>query len=318
MEIVLNNRKLSIEDDESVLNASIRSKCGIPNSCRNGICQTCLIKVDQGCIPAAAQMGLNENQKKQNFALACQLFPKSDLTLHTLDKRRRVSATVIEHNSLNSKVLRLRLDANINWSPGQFLSVWKSSNVGRPYSIASLKSEGFVELHVKYHSQGEVSRWLHNQITIGNSINIGESHGNCFYNIAMRDRALILAGIGTGLAPLYGIVRDALMSKHVAPIHLLLAGSTIDDFYLIDELNRLDKEFDNFYFHPVLRDEKRKGFIEGEIANLVPEIIPTSKKWCAFLCGAPVFVQKIQKLCFLSGLPMADIFSDPFILNEKQ
>ena len=67
--------------DESVLNAFHRYGLTIRFSCRKGSCQTCMLRCDEGEIPAAAQRGLTEAQCAQGYFLPCICYPQQDMKI---------------------------------------------------------------------------------------------------------------------------------------------------------------------------------------------------------------------------------------------
>lgn len=316
-----NDEPVDVCEGESLLEAALRKNIALPHSCKNGICQTCLIKIDQGDIPNAAQSGLNENQKKQGFALACQLKPEVPLSILSVNHQIFETARIVGHEKLNTSVLRLRLSAQLSWFPGQYLTIWKSDSEGRPYSIASLNSENYLEFHIKKHELGAVSRWLHDDVSEGDEIRIGNPLGQCVYDSSMKDKSLLLAGNGTGLAPLYGVIRDALQQDHSKKIVLFIAHSSLQEIYLHEELINIAKNYPSFSYLPFIRSEEKNDSDNKELRQISAENIveavkkelPTLQQWCVFLCGSPSLVQKLQKNCFLSGASMSDIYTDPFI-----
>jgi len=257
VEVSFNQQDLSLKMGQTLLEAALDNHFTIPNSCRSGICQTCLVKIQTGIIPPAAQQGLSTNQIQQNLALACQLRPEDKIWVTSVDTNSFYPAEVISHEKLNRDVLRLRLRADIRWFPGQYLTLWKNSRLGRPFSIASLSSEGFLEFHIKRHEYGEISRWLHSELHAGQYIEISEPRGNSFYTPSMQQKPLLLIGAVTGLAPLYGIARDALAQKHPSRIDLLHVNSLSNQTYLHDELSRLVQQYPNFYFQSILLMNKQ-------------------------------------------------------------
>jgi truncated hemoglobin YjbI len=62
-------------EDQSVLDALTGHGVSIPSSCRNGICQTCMMQSVSGNLPKDSQNGLKETLKIQNYFLACSCHP---------------------------------------------------------------------------------------------------------------------------------------------------------------------------------------------------------------------------------------------------
>ncbi|MGI1679046.1 MAG: 2Fe-2S iron-sulfur cluster binding domain-containing protein [Cellvibrionaceae bacterium] len=307
---------------ESLLDAVLRRDIELPHSCCNGICQTCLVKITEGDIPEVSQLGLKENQKKQNLALACQLKPIADLSAQPASHTNKLEAIVVGHELISADVLRLRLEGTVNWLPGQYANLWKNDKAGRPYSIASLTQEGFLEFHIKRHDQGDVSQWLHDYVTIGQRIIMSNPLGACSYGEEMKQKPLLLLGVGTGLAPLYGVAREALRMNHKEEIHLYIGEKTQQGLYLTGELFQLDQDHKNFQYYPIVRDQKiipekqdknSSLFLSGDIVEIIKNRYPSLQEWCVFICGSPMLVRKLQRHCFMNGASISNIHTDPFI-----
>jgi NAD(P)H-flavin reductase len=122
-------------------------------------------------------------------------------------------------------------------------------------------------------------------------------------------------GTGTGLAPLFGIVRDALRHGHRGPIHLFHGALHKAGLYLVQELFQLARRHEQFRYTPVaLRGEESNDRIRiGALDQCVALRIPDTTGWRGFVCGDPGFVQDMKKKLFLAGMASRDIYADAFI-----
>jgi ferredoxin-NADP reductase len=84
----------------------------------------------------------------------------------------------------------------------------RADGLARAYSIASQPdaADGCVELHVRVLSSGRMSSWLGGGQAVGERVSLRGPIGECFYLPGNPQQPLLLAGTGTGLAPLWGIV----------------------------------------------------------------------------------------------------------------
>ncbi|MCP5162079.1 MAG: 2Fe-2S iron-sulfur cluster binding domain-containing protein [Hahellaceae bacterium] len=308
-----NADQLDSTGDVSVLDTLHSAGFLIPSSCRAGLCHACLLRADEGDIPALAQKGLSETEKRQRLFLGCQCFPVTDMKISTPDASRTVQARLLELSMLTQDVMRLRLKADVDWFPGQYTTLWKDASLGRSYSIASHPvRDGFMELHIKRYPDGMLSRWLAEQVHVGHELEISLPRGSCFYTETSSHQPLLLACTGTGLAPLYGVVQDALGQGHQRPIHLFAAAGTPDQLYLVHELRLLEQTYSNFHYYPVCRRNAQPNMQEGDLVELISNRYKDLKGWKVFLCGSPMAVKKLQKKCFLQGASMSDIHADAF------
>ena len=125
---------------------------------------------------------------------------------------------------------------------------------------------------------------------------------------------MLLIGTGTGLAPLYGIVRDALRSGHRGPNHLFHGAVRPAGLYLNNELKAMAAAHANFTYTPsVLEGDKPGTFEIGPIDRIVTDRFPKLGGWRCFVCGDPTMVLLSKKKLFLAGIAMRDIHADAFL-----
>lgn len=307
-------------NDETVLDCLSRNGVSVPHSCRSGVCQSCLMQVTAGEVPEVAQKGLKTTYKKQNLFLACQCKPESDLSVKLpeeagIDQR----AIVVGKEMLNHNVMRLELRPGTEFScePGQYLTLINGEGIARSYSVANDPvREGHIELHIRLLKDGLMSNFLKEKVALSDSVTIRGPAGNCFY-VAEEgpDYPIVLAGTGTGLAPLYGIARQALAQDHKGEIQLFHGALQDVDLYLVPQLQKLAAEFPNFTYAPcVLRGEPGQFYRPGNIEEIVLSAMPTDKSHARlFLCGAPEMVNALKRKAFLGGVASKHIFADAFL-----
>jgi NAD(P)H-flavin reductase/ferredoxin len=299
-----------VREGESVLDLLLRVGVAVPHSCKAGSCGSCLMQASTPqAIPAQAQVGLKDAWKASGYFLACVCHPEVDLVAGPVGGEARVSATIASLDRLTDSVLRVRLvsESPFEYRPGQYITLFRSDGLARSYSIASLPGEGVLELHVRVLPNGRMSQWLANKASAGTGLDIQGPSGECFYLTGREDQPLLLAGTGTGLAPLYGIARDALRRGHRGPIHLFHGAATAAGLFLQRELELLAAAHSNFFYTPTLLDS------DGPIDKAILARFPKLAGWRAYLCGDPAIVQSFKKKMFLAGAALGDIHADAFL-----
>lgn len=304
------------EDGQTVLECLERAGCAPPSSCRSGQCQSCLMKATEGTLPTAAQQGLKDAWREQGLFLACVCRPTADLTIADAGAALEVAGRLVEREVLSDEVVRVRLatDAPLDHRAGQFVSVIRPSDgLTRPYSVASLPSEPYLELHVRRVPHGRMSAWLCDEAEVGEALRLRGPAGECFY-VADPDQPLVLAGTSTGLAPLVGIVRDALSRGHRGPIALYHGSLRATGLYLADELAALAAHDNVRVVRSVLEGPVPDGVEQQALDALVLGGGHDLKAARAWLCGAPELVRLVKRKLFLAGMPLKAIASDPFVV----
>ena len=308
---------------QSVLDELTRCGVPVPYSCRAGNCQTCLMRAVGGTPPSAAQQGLKESLKLRNYFLACVCHPTEDLEVvlpGESDGEGSLPATVKALELLNDEIMHVALEchAPIEYRAGQFINLFRDPSLGRSYSLASVPAlDGHLHLHVRRLEAGRVSGWIHGELRPGETVQIRGPAGDCFYVPGRPEQPLVLIGTGSGLAPLYGIVRDALHRGHSGPVRLFHGSRERSGLYLTEELRTLAREHANFDYVPCLSGgEVPPGFAAGRVHEVALGELPDLRGWRMFLCGHPEMVKAAKKQGFLAGASLKDIHADAFNLGS--
>lgn len=313
--IIYKNTQIELNEGQTVLSALLENDYDIPNSCRAGICQTCLMQATKGDIPPASQDGLKDTLKTQGYFLACSCKPSTPLNIvDSKNTQQQYTASVVEHEFLNDYVLRLRLKTEqpFYYHAGQFLSLWMNEKVTRSYSLASVdKLDDFLELHIRRIPNGIVSNWLCDEISTTDTIRVQAATGDCFYTPGSAQQKLLLAGTGTGLAPLVGITRDALAQGHKGEIHLIHGVINTDDLYMNQTLLNMAEKYNQFHYHRNVLQSENTTSLDQQLLNIAGSDLAESK---IYLCGDAEIVNKLKTKMFLAGASMKNIYSDPFVI----
>jgi NAD(P)H-flavin reductase/ferredoxin len=314
--VIFDGRDCEVLPGESVLDCLLRSGVAVPHSCKAGACQSCLMKASPGDALESAQAGLKDTLRAQGYFLACSLRPVADLAVSLPGGEVRTAARISRLEALNETVLRVRLRTAepFSYFAGQYVSLIREDGLARSYSLASLPADGELELHVRRIPGGAMSEWLHGESPEGETVWLQGPAGNCFYVPGRPDEPLLLVGTGTGLAPLYGIVRDALAQGHTGPIWLFHGALTPAGLYLTDELQELAARYCNLqYVRAVLRDGGSDGVETGELDVCVRSRLPSLKGYKGYVCGDPALVNSLRKKLFLAGIASKAIYADAFL-----
>jgi NAD(P)H-flavin reductase/ferredoxin len=317
--VVCDGTALELRAGEPLLAALLRAGVPVANSCRAGACQSCLIQVVSGQAPEAAQVGIKPTLRAQGFMLACLAQVREDLEITVrAAELLSVPATISRIDGLGANTLRVIVvpSAPFPHRAGQYLTLVRADGLARTYSIASLPETdaGPIELHVRIQPRGQMSRWLASAEAIGAAVQLRGPNGNCFYVEGNAAQPLVLAGSGTGLAPLLGVLRHALRSGHHGPIRLWHGARTRDGHYYVDELRRLEARHPTLdYRQVVLVGPPEPGGAVGRLDDAVSADGPFAGRR-VFLCGDPELVQSMKRRVFLAGASLLDIHTDAFVM----
>jgi CDP-4-dehydro-6-deoxyglucose reductase len=303
---------------ETVLDALLRSSVEVPHSCRSGICRSCTMVASSGTVPESAQVPLREVERRSGMFLACMCRPAEDLELRDLDDQATIAARIVEVAHLTDSVVRLRLQPEqpFPYEAGQYVSLQRSDGLTRSYSLASLPDEAGLELHLRRLPNGQMSTWAYEDARAGMTVSLRGPYGSCCYVADPLDAPILMVAVGTGLAPIWGVVRQALASGHVGPITLIQASAEPAGLYMRDELRELAR------MHPQLQirgcvlhgggDELEQGSVD---VLAVQHLRATGNiaAHLAFVCGDAAITQRVRRGLFMAGMSPKRILVDAFV-----
>ena len=320
--LTIDNKNYACQTGETVLDTLLRENINLSYACKKGTCHSCMVRGVEVTPPPSAQSGLKNTLKKQNYFLACQCYPEQDMAIKLPDQSEFYRMGTVVVNTLlnrNTILLIIAFEDAFEFNAGQFVNLQKSDGLTRSYSIANIPQQSnTLEFHVRRLPGGKFSAWLHDDVRVGDSIAVSEPRGHCFYLPERHEQGLLLVGTGTGLAPLAGILTDALSHGHTGPIHLFHGSRDFEDLYRIDEMCRLAEQYKNFHYSPCLSGTfVPDGFTAGRVNDIALSRFSDLKDWRIFLCGHPDMVNQMKMQSFLKGASMADIYADAFLLSAN-
>lgn len=315
--IVLDGHETFCEEGETVLDALLRDNVEIPFGCKQGACQSCMVRSLDVLPPEHAQKGLKEALCKQNYFLACLCYPERDMSM-TLGHQAEffTEGTVIAKELLNPEtvLLTIRCRDALDYYAGQFVNLKRADGLTRSYSIANSRQHAEkLTFHIRRLAGGKFSEWVHQELNVGDAIAVSDAQGLCYYLPNKPEQNLLLIGTGSGLAPLAGIIHEALEHGHTGEIHLYHGSREMDGLYWIDEMRELERNYRHFHYTPcVSRGDAPEGVAQGRANDVALAQLKNLQGWRVYLCGHPDMVNQTKMTAYLNGAALQDIHADAF------
>lgn len=202
-----------------------------------------------------------------------------------------------------AKTFRLRLAEPRPHLPGQHYVVRLTAPDGytatRSYSVASAPdgsegSEGTAEidLTVERLEDGEVSTFLHDELVVGDELEVRGPIGGWF--VWRGDSPALLVGGGSGVVPLMAMLRHARRLGRSDRVRLVVSVRTPGDLYYASELPGPETTVVYTRAAPPAAG-RPPGRLTGE--DLAPALLPGA---VAYVCGSSGFADAVTAL--LAGL----------------
>lgn len=319
---------------DTVLMALEKAGYALPNNCRAGACGECKVKVsagqfDQGMV---LDMALSQEERKQGYGLMCmakpisdeliiewgtedarpKLFPPREAALFVVTDKRLVAARVVE--------LRLRpVGQPIRYWPGQYVTLGQPrENIPeRAYSISNApRPDGELVLQVARQEGGTTSAWIHDRLTVGQSVKVSGAYGTFIGDPSVDTPVLCLAA-GTGLAPILALAEAALRRGFRKPVTLVFSAQTQADVYAQGLMAWWRTKHRTFDYRITLTRESCDGFLQGRIDAVLPTLFPDLSKHTLFAAGSPAFVDTCKRTALGLGAQENLIHTEGFFSQQQ-
>jgi CDP-4-dehydro-6-deoxyglucose reductase len=321
-----------VANGKTVLKAAMDAGLLMPYSCRAGGCATCRGKIVEGTVDYGPIIPgvLPDSDRKAGYALMCVAKPLSDLVVElrelegvTSVKPQTFPCRVvgIERAAPDVAVLRLRIPMNYNiyFMPGQYLEVLLKDGQRRTYSIAVAPHHEdltHLELHIRHSPGGLFTDYVFESLKQNEMLRFEGPFGTFFLR-EDSDKPIVLLAGGTGFAPIKSIIEYTIRQGIRRPIHLYWGGRTRRDIYMMDLAKQWQEQHEHIKFVPVLSSatpecnwEGRRGFVH----HAVMEDFPDLSGYQLYACGTPAMVNAAKKdFVEQRALPDNEFIADSFV-----
>jgi ferredoxin-NADP reductase len=152
---------------------------------------------------------------------------------------QQVTVVGIRSETARAKTLRLQLGERMIYLPGQHVVLRLTAPDGytasRSYSVASAPDgSAEIELTVERLEGGEVSGFLHQEVIVGDQLEVRGPIGQWF--VWDGEVPALLIGGGSGLVPLMSMLRFARQHGRADLLHLVVSVRDPADLYYSTEL----------------------------------------------------------------------------------
>ncbi len=200
----------------------------------------------------------------------------------------------------------------LSFIPGQLVQIHAhvpgfDKPVARNYSVASWPDgSNKFELIVTYLNGGAMSEYLFNYIEPGDEILYKGPMGIFTLPDNLMDRDIYFVSTGSGISPFRSMINYLYENKvPFKNIKLFFGTRTQKDIVYREELEKINKELDNFEYIPTLSREKNSGLKEGYVHDHYIKLIDESPtKPLVYYCGWNIMIEEGRRLLNERGFEM--------------
>lgn len=323
--------QIEVEDGQTILAAALRQGVWLPFACGHGTCATCKVQVLEGDVEIgdASPFALMDVERDEGKVLACCATVESDVTIEAdidvdpdfegypvEDYTATVSAIV--DLSPTIKGIHLKLDRPMTFQAGQYINIDVPGVDGpRAFSLANPPSKtDDVELHVRMVEGGAATGYLHDQLKVGDELQLSGPYGQFFVRGSQPGDLIFIAG-GSGLSSPQSMILDLLEQNDDRKIVLFQGARNVAELYNRELFESLDRDHHNFTYVPALSqaegDADWQGF-RGYVHEAAQEHFAgrfAGNK--AYLCGPPPMIDAAITALMQGRLFERDIFMEKFL-----
>lgn len=210
-----------------------------------------------------------------------------------------------------------------SYLPGHFLTLTLpvgDKPIRRSYTISSSPTQGYYcEITVKREEHGVGSRFFHDKVKVGDTIQAQGPSGKFFFTGKEADSIVLIAG-GVGITPMMSVTRALTDMAWEGAIYFIVACHDPEHFIFESELKRLQERYSNLQLHVAMSQikedmgEYRSGRLSRELlAEWVPEI--ASRR--IHICGPPAMMDGVKTMLGELDVPAENVFTEAFGGEQK-
>jgi len=216
----------------------------------------------------------------------------------------------------------------LNYVAGQFLPLvfkFAERELRRSYSFCSSPDvEEPIAIAVKLVENGEISRFIHHQLRVGDEVEVAEPNGLFTYEVDNNlQRTVFLFAAGVGITPLFSILKTALIKESKSKIVLIYSSRSASDTLFLEEIAEWQLKYpDRLNVIHLFSNSKNllRARLNGFLINqLTKEFLEFNKEDAlCYTCG-PVDYMDVCRITLLgSGFKPQQVKRETFVLPEDE
>ncbi|HEX8595574.1 MAG TPA: NO-inducible flavohemoprotein [Pseudomonas sp.] len=194
----------------------------------------------------------------------------------------------------------------LEFSPGQYLGLQlhiDGIEMRRNYSLSAVPGDGQYRISVKRERHGKVSNYLHDQVNMGDNLQVFTPSGE--FILAASDKPLVLISGGVGITPTLAMLESALAtSRPIHFIHCARNGGVHAFRNWVDDLAARHPQLKRFYCY----DEDDGVSPTADAVGLLDQAqleqwLPENRDLDAYFLGPIGFMAAIKRQLRIAGVP---------------
>ncbi|MEP1487387.1 MAG: ferredoxin--NADP reductase [Algibacter sp.] len=217
----------------------------------------------------------------------------------------------------------------LSYKPGQFLTIHASIDDKihkRAYSFSSNPvTDKDLKITIKRVEKGLVSNYVHDHLKIGDKLEIDKPAGSFFVEPkASAEKQYVLFAGGSGITPMFSIVKSILIKEKHSKILLVYANQSEASIIFHEAIKSLELEYPNHFkvehilSKNTIKDENyHSGLMTKELLDaffIKHNLLFDNHEY--MICGPFGYMEKVKELLKFSGVSREQIKIEVFKAPE--
>ncbi len=239
----------------------------------------------------------------------------------------KIAAIIRETEDTRTYLLENTLPEKINYQAGQFLTFLvqlHNTTHRRSYSISTTPElDNHLAVTIRRKENGEISRHILHTWQVGDIVTALEPSGRFTPGPASsQPRDIFLLAAGSGITPVYAILRHFLHTAPGTDIKLIYSNSSPDRTIFLQQIQELEKQYpDRLKVIYLYSNDTDSMHAFRRLSNILLEmLVKEHLRYQAndaqfFLCGPPDYMRMIVLTLTFIGFREDQLHKENFVVN---
>jgi ring-1,2-phenylacetyl-CoA epoxidase subunit PaaE len=221
------------------------------------------------------------------------------------------------------------LQAAFGFTQGQYLTLRKEidgSDQRRSYSICAGVDDGQLRVGVRRVKGGVFSKWIHEQLQVGDTLHVMVPQGRFFVPIDAQARRhhVGIAG-GSGITPILSIMKTVLAREPGSSFSLIYGNRKLQSTMFKEELEDLKNRYmTRLALHLLFSGEPTDSPLNsgrmsrGKIGEFLASVVPAATIDHAYVCGPFDVNDEAEAALLEAGVPQERIHVERFGVAQQE
>lgn len=213
----------------------------------------------------------------------------------------------------------------LKYKPGQFLTIHVLINnkvEKRAYSFSSNPfTDKDLKITIKRVEKGLVSNYIHDYLKVGDKIEVDDPAGSFFVEPSSKfEKQYVLFAGGSGITPMFSIVKSVLTQEKKSKILLIYANQNIESIIFHEEIKSLEIEYpETFKVEHIVSSSKKdnNNYHSGLVTTKLIDSIFSKHNmvygnYQYMICGPFGYMEKIKDVLKENGITREKIKLEVF------